>query len=72
MVCLTHRELVGLIAYRFLLIFMLFSSVFFPVEPENDIRFLEKPIINFYSTLNQFFPIHTETTKSLIIPICYT
>ena len=50
--------------------FMLSSSVFFPVEPENDIRFLDKSIIkylfNFKVKLSLF---NTEETKSLIIPI---
>ena len=56
MVCLTHRELVGLIAYWFLFIFMLFSSVFFPVEPENDIRFIGETDNKFLLNFESIFP----------------
>ena len=52
--------------------FLFLSSVFFPVEPENDIRFLEKLIINFWFNFKVKFSLFdTEETKSSIIPIYY-
>ena len=50
--------------------FMFFSSVFFSVEHENDIRFLEKSIIKISFTFKVNFSLfNTEETKNLIIPI---
>ena len=60
----------------FFINFVFFSSVFFLVEPENDIRFFFLWNYNnkfFYSTLKSIFTLFsTEETKSLIIPIYYT
>ena len=47
---------------------MFFSSVFFPVEPEKDIHFLEKSMINNLFNFKVNFPLfNTEETNSLII-----
>ena len=50
------------------------TSVFFPVELENNIRFsfFEKSIIKFLFNFKvNFFIFNTEETKSSIIPIYY-
>ena len=60
--------LVGFIAYRFLLILCSFL-VFFFVEPENDIRFLEKSIIKIFNFKDNFSLFNTEETKSISIPV---
>ena len=53
---------------------MFFSSVFLPVEPENDIRFffLEKSIIKILFNFEvNFSPFNTEEIENLIITIHY-
>ena len=44
--------------------------MYFSVDPKNDIRFLEKSIINFIQYHSEFFLLcSTEESKTLIIPI---
>ena len=66
-----QRDLVGLIAYRFLLILCSFKCFFF-VEPEYNISFSEEiNEIIFIQLWRQISLVNTEETKSLIIPIYY-
>ena len=60
-------DLVGLIAYRFLLILCSFLVYFFPVQSNR-----KKSIIKILFNLEVNFSLfNTEETKSLIIPIHY-